>query len=157
MSQSVKRTAEEQRKLRRSRLYFIFGAIIIAVFIVLFSTQTTKALYVRSQTGAVFNTYVISHHIGTADISDDASGFQGDFCVLHVNKLIPTKDLMQQAMSLASRYYDLDGGTNMSIVAMVNGKNLTQASTVYEASSNTLMMTFNDGHREWSIDRKVKW
>jgi len=142
---------------KRNRMYFIIGAIIVLLFAGGFAYETVKALQVRSLTGAVFNTYVINHGIGTADITDDASGFQQDFCVLHLKQPIPEKQLLSETMSLMYRYNDLDGGTTLSIRYNENGKSITQADAVYNVGTETVLVTLNEGANKRVVKQHVNW
>ncbi|MCF8567221.1 hypothetical protein LLE49_21095 [Alicyclobacillus tolerans] len=144
---------------RRNKLLFVFGAILLLGVGGMIATETIHALSVRAKTGSVFNTYVIDHHIGIADISDDASGFQSDFCVLHLNQPIPDKQLEQQALSLMHQYYKLDGGNSMTIVYSSRGsdKSVTQADAYYHSADQTVLLTLNTASGKKLVSEHVNW
>jgi hypothetical protein len=121
------------------------GVVIVLVFGLVFALLTRRALYVRAVTSSVFNQYVIDHHIGHAEVSDDASGFQGDFCVLYVNHRIPDAELKDQTLRLLYEYHDLDGGDILSIQYDVpgQGKRVTLADAVFHAESQTVSLSLN--------------
>jgi hypothetical protein len=131
--------------MRRSRIMFLVGAVIVLVFGATFAMLTRRALYVRAHTSSVFNQYVLDHHIGHAEISDDASGFQGDFCVLYVNHRIPDAELKDQALHLLYEYHDLDGGDILSIQYNVPGqeKRITLADAVFHPDSQSVSLSLN--------------
>lgn len=143
--------------VKRNRMYFLIGAFLVLLFGGGFAYETIKALHVRSLTGAVFNTYVINHGIGTAEISDDASGFQQDFCVLHLNRPIPSTELLSQTMKLMYEYHELDGGTTLSIRYNEHGTTITESDAVYNQASQTVVITLNEGDTKRTVQQHVAW
>jgi hypothetical protein len=144
--------------VRKSRLLFLFGALIVVGFAALFAFWTHKALYVRSATSSVFAKYALDHHVGNASITDDPSGLQSDTCFLHLFAPIPTAKLEAEVMNLAYQYYSLDGGTIMDIEYDAKGQpTLIQADAVYEDSSKTLMMTLNLNGVHKTLSKPVNW
>jgi len=143
----------------KNRLYFVFGALIVLAIGGTFAKLTTQALYVRSITGAVFNTYVINHHIGRAQISDDASGFRGDFCLLNLNKAIPPNEIVDTTMSLMERYHTLDNGTSLSLVYAQpsTGKSIKESDAVYDESLQTVTITVDLAAKQQVVVKHVDW
>ena len=143
----------------RSRRLFIYGAVLVLAIGGFFAYEVTRALYVRSHTGSVFNTYVIQHHIGQAQISDDSSGFQLDFCVLHLTKPIPQSELEFQTFSLMQKYHELDGGISMTLVYAdpSTGKTVTEATAQFLPQQGIVSMTLGQGDIRRTVTRKVNW
>lgn len=144
--------------VKRNRIMFLSGAVIVLFFAGLFAYWTHKALYVRSVTSSIFAKYVIDNHVGTASIQDDPSGLQADTCFLHLTKPIPTAQLEKEVENLAYQYYNLDGGTIMDVEYDTPGKpTLIQADTVYEDGAGTLSMTLNFNGVRKIINKTEKW
>lgn len=143
---------------KRNKMVFLFGLIGVLAVGGIFASLTAKALWVRSVTSSVFNKYVIDHHVGQAEISDDASGFQGDFCVLHLNQPIPAAQLQQQTLDLMFHYHDLDGGRILSIQYNVpnSNKKVIESDAVYDPTTQIVSMTLNAGDQK-VVKQKVDW
>lgn len=144
--------------IRRNRLFFVVGAVGVLGIGGIFAHAAFHALYVRSITGSVFANYVIQHHIGQADVTDDASGFQGDMCTLYLNKPIPQAKLKQTTVGLAYQYYSLDGGDTLTITYTdaTTHRQVVEASSFYPGGS-TLMVTLNEGARKLAEKVPVDW
>lgn len=145
--------------MRRNKSLMIVGLLGVLALGGIFATLTVKALWIRSATGSVFNKYVIDHGIGHAEVADDASGFQRDFCVLHLNHPIADGQLQAETLSLMREYHDLDGGDSLSIQYSVpgTGKTETEADAVYDAASKTVTMTLNEGGQKRVAKQSVAW
>lgn len=150
--------AEKANTRSRNKLLFLIGLIGVLAVGGVFASLTVKALWVRSVTSSVFNKYVLDHKIGTAEVSDDASGFQGDFCVLHLNQPIPQDQLQEQTLDLMYHYHDLDGGRILSIEYNVpgTGKKVIESDAVYEPGTETVSLTLNEGGQR-VVKQKVDW
>lgn len=144
--------------MTRNRVLFLIGLVGVLAIGGAFASLTAKALWVRSVTSSVFTKYVIDQKIGHAEVADDASGFQGDFCVLHVNQPIPKDQLEQQTLNLMYHYHDLDGGRILSIQynPLGTGKKVIESDAVYDANTQTVTMTLNEGSQQ-VIKQQVDW
>lgn len=121
----------------KSRVQFLIGAGIVLVLALAFAAITMWALRIRSQTGSEFSKYVVSHHLGTAEVTDDASGFQTDFCVLHLNAAIPDSKLKTETVALFTTYHQLDGGDHLTLeYAGKDGKTVIQSDAVLVGNTN---------------------
>ena len=107
--------ANNGAQARRGKRQFMIGAVIVLVMAVAFASITIWALAIRQKTGSEFSKYVLSHHIGQAVVTNDESGFQDAFCILHLNKPIPDTELQKQAMTLFQAYSSLDGGSHLTL------------------------------------------
>lgn len=147
------------RRQKRNRLWIIIGGIVVVAFAVTFASMTMVALHMRQANGSVFAKYVIDHHIGTAQIQDDASGFQGDFCVLQLNHPIPKGQLETESLALMREYNSLDGGTSLNIVYQdsAHNKQVTEASLLYDAAGHVVHMTLLEGRAHVQKDKPVQW
>lgn len=145
--------------IKRNRIYFVLGSILVLLIGSLFAWGAHQALVVRSKTGSVFATYIVKHDLGSASVIDDASGFQGDFCVLKLKRPFSAGSLRNKVQSMAWQYYNLDGGTNLTIQYTVTGshQSVIQASTVYEPSTHTLSMSLRTPNGMKSVAEKVDW
>lgn len=143
----------------RSRTLFVLGGVLVLSIGGFFAYEVSHALYVRSVTGSVFDTYVINHHIGHADISDDSSGFQADFCVLHLNKPVLQSNLASETYALMEKYHQLDGGTSMTLVYSdsATGKQITEASVEFLPAQKSVTMTLHRGSTLQTLTKKVDW
>lgn len=135
----------------------MLGAVIVVFIGSVYATETIHALHVRSITGSEFATYVADNHIGQAVVSDDASGFQDDFCVLTLEKPIPNSQLQAETLQLMYQYHNLDGGTSLSIVYDQNGKQFMQADAIYNPGSQSVTMELNYGNTKKDINQHVDW
>ncbi|KPV42599.1 hypothetical protein [Alicyclobacillus ferrooxydans] len=125
---------------KKSRLQFIIGAVIVLVLAATFASITMWALSIRSKTSSEFAKYVLSHHIGQAVVTDDASGFQTDFCVLHLDQPIPDNALKARAMGLFETYHQLDGGEHLTLeYAAEGGKAVIEADVVLIDSTHAAL------------------
>lgn len=143
------------RLIRKNRLYFLGGAVLVLGIVGVFTWGSERALYVRTVTGSIFSHYVVTHHIGQASVSDDASGFQSDFSVVTLNQRIPVARLKQEVETLAQQYYDLDGGTSLTVQYNdpISHRVVVQASTNYSVAQgflNVLLRTGN-GQQQWRV------
>ena len=119
----------------------------------LFARVTVQALSIRAHTGSEFATYVVAHHIGTAVISDDASGLQEDFCVLNLTQPIPDQRLLAETMQLSKVYQSLDGGDLLTIEYTPPGQSAeVEASTVYTPQKQQLAL---DLHQQNGSQRVI--
>lgn len=152
-------SAPRRNRAMRSKLWFIIGALMVLGIGAGYATETVRALHVRSITGSVFNQYVIQHNIGRAQVADDASGFQGDFCVLSLNQPIPATQLEQSALQLMFHYHDLDGGHTLSIdyTPAHGGQTLHQADVYYDAGASAVSITTHVGSTTRTVQRHVDW
>ena len=148
-----------RRRQRRSRLAFMLGALLLLGIGGLYARETTHALYVRSLTGSVFNTYVLSHKLGQAQIQDDSSGFQSDFCVLHLYHPLPATGLAAETLALLKTYHSLDGGSSLTLryTSPTTGKDITQASAEYFPAQGLVTMTINVGDNQTTVSEHVQW
>ncbi|MCL6548389.1 MAG: hypothetical protein K6T30_05720 [Alicyclobacillus sp.] len=150
--------AANRSRVRRNRLLLLSWTALVLAIGGFFAHETIRALYVRSVTGSVFADYVLTHHIGRAQISDDESGFQKDFCVLQLNHPIPAAHLTQQMADLMYHYHDLDGGTMLTAAYRTpSGKWVTEADAVYDESRETLILTLHAGGQNRVVKEKVEW
>jgi hypothetical protein len=149
---------EKVSSSKRNKAVFLIGLIGVLAVGGVFAGLTAKALWVRSVTSSVFNKYVIDHNVGKAEISDDASGFQGDFCVLHLNQPIPQAQLQQETLDLMHHYQDLDGGRILSIQYNVpnSSKKVIESDAVYDPTTKIVSMTLNEGGQK-VVKQKVDW
>lgn len=160
MSAAETTLSRNSKQLVRRNRWILVGALIgLLALGGVFAAMTEQALYVRSKTGSVFNTYVIQHGIGHAEVADDVSGFQGDFCVLHLNKPLPQARLQSRALQLMQQYYNLDGGTTLSIRYQnpATGKEVDQADVVYSDGSGDVSLILNVGQVRKTVHVKVDW
>lgn len=126
-----------QTGTRKGKIQFLIGAAIIVVLAIAFASITMWALRIRSATSSVFAKYVTSQKIGTAQVTDDASGFQSDFCVLHLNHPVPTDQLQSETMGLFEKYHQLDGGDHLTLeYTTANGKTVIQSDAVLVDNSH---------------------
>jgi len=155
----VESAMPRRRRQRRSRLLFVLGALLLLGIGGAFARETIHALYVRSVTGSVFNTYVLSHQIGHAQIQDDSSGFQTDFCVLHLDHPLPTNGLAEETLALLDKYHSLDGGASITLMytSPTTGKDVTQAAAQYFPAQDLVTMTIDGGENRTTLTQHVKW
>lgn len=159
MSQTSQVSSVPPQIVRRNRVYFVFGSILTLAIGGTFAWGAHKALVVRSLTGSEFATYVVDHHVGTVAVSDDASGFQGDFAVLTLNHPYSESSLLAGAKQMAWQYYNLDGGINLSIEYRnpATHKTEVQASTLYLAQNHSLSINLRGPNLSKSVVEKVTW
>ena len=137
----------------RSRRQFIIGSVIVLLLAVVFASITVWALSIRQRTGSEFSNYVLTHHIGQAVVTNGNSGFQGVFCILHLNQPIPDTQLKAQAMGLFEKYSSLDGGNHLTLeYTDARGKTTIEADVVeVDASHVSLTLHLSSGIVETSV------
>lgn len=157
--ETVSPVSDARVKRTRSRVWFVVGALLVLSIGGFFAHEVTRALYVRSQTGSVFADYVIQHHLGKAVISDDSSGFQMDFCVLHLNHPIPQNQLASETFALMKEYHSLDGGISLTLVysEQATGKTVTQAMAEFLPNQGLVSMTLTKGTLRQTVTKRVNW
>ncbi|GGJ08598.1 hypothetical protein GCM10010885_17150 [Alicyclobacillus cellulosilyticus] len=144
---------------RRNRTLLLAWLALVLAIGGTFAAETVRALQFRAKHQSVFNHYVIVHRIGWAEVSTDALGLQGDFCVLHLRRPIPASVLAAQTFALMTRYHAMDGGHSLTIeyADPHTGRAVIQADAVYDPASHRLLMTLHEGDRLVTVERRVDW
>lgn len=146
-------------RVRRNRLWFLFGAAVVLALAGLFAHLTLQALTVRATTSTEFGQYVSDHGIGQVELMHDASGFDEDFMVLHLNQAVPEDRLQSQVTEWMQTYYQLDGGTTLTIdyADPATGRRVVQADAVLDPARHILTLTLNQGGERRVVRTSVSW
>lgn len=144
---------------KRNRIIILVGAVGVLLLALVFANLTLQALNVRATTSSEFITYVAQHHIGRAELSEDFSKMQQDFCLLHVDHAIPNSELKGDLLSWVEQYYKLDGGHSLTVEYDIPGTNQKQilGDALYDEETKTVHLTMSvDGTKE-VVNQTVNW
>lgn len=155
--QRLETSTSQERSLKKSRWQFVFGGVILVGLAVTFAMLTIQALNIRANTSSEFMDYVAQHGIGTAEVSDDASGFQGDFCVLHLKQPIPAEDLKAEAMQLFQEYNQLDGGQRLTIEYAQGSKTTIQADAILLSNGKDVSLSLHEHGTSQMVQVPISW
>ncbi len=151
---------ETRLRARKNRILLLIGAVIVVVFALAFAQLTMTAIHVRKQTSDVFMQWVLDHHVGTAQLVTDSSGFDGAFVVLTLSKPIVGAQIPTQSLALMKEYYSLDGGQSLTIQYHDKAKNTTEqvSSVQYIEAEHTVYINVHTGPDAGKVfQRKVHW
>ncbi|MCL6631884.1 MAG: hypothetical protein K6T63_04550 [Alicyclobacillus herbarius] len=154
---SVSTTTRAQ--VRRNRLWLLLGGAIVVLFAVSFAVMTRQALHLRAQNSSEFRDYVLAHHLGQAEIASDATGFQTNFCVLHLHAPPHPDELRGDLVRWMRAYAELDGGTHLTVVYQDprTGRTVTEGDAVYQPQTDRLFVTIHQGPQAGSYRQRVDW
>jgi hypothetical protein len=159
MEKAINHATDDARRVRRNRLYFLAGLAVVLALGGTFAHLTLQALNVRATTSSEFPQYVVDHRIGHAEIADDESGMQQDFCVVHLNKAPPDSQIANELLDLLNHYHQLDGGTILTAEYDIpgTGKNTILGDAVLNEETNTVRLTVNTASGKHVVERHVDW
>jgi hypothetical protein len=143
----------------RNRLLLLLGAAVVVFFALTFAFMTRQALSLRAQHSSEFAQYVMDHGIGRAEVASDASGFQADFCVLHLTRPPSGNRLKADTIAWMHQYVALDGGTSLTVVYddPRTGSQVTEADAVYRPDRHMLYVTVHQGPGAGTYRQRVDW
>ncbi|WP_067936148.1 hypothetical protein [Alicyclobacillus kakegawensis] len=155
----ISTSASSRARVRRNRLLLLSGGLIVVLFAVAFAVMTRQALRLRAEHSSEFAAYVLSHHLGRAEITTDATGFQTDFCVLQLNQPPKGGNLRQDVVKWMHVYAELDGGTNLTVVYHDPklARTVTEADAVYRPATHRVYVTIHAGPQAGSYEQRVHW
>ncbi|MCL6636730.1 MAG: hypothetical protein K6T26_02165 [Alicyclobacillus sp.] len=143
---------------RRNKLWMLAGAALVLAMALEFAHLTRTALTIRAATSSEFSQYVLDHGLGHTELAHDSSGFDNEFCILHLNHPVPTDQLAATTLSLLHEYYQLDQGTSLTLVYdQGNGHQVIQADGLYDPRSQQVTLTLNLGEDKRVVHETVQW
>ncbi|MCL6454920.1 MAG: hypothetical protein K6T78_15035 [Alicyclobacillus sp.] len=144
---------------RRSRMWFILGGVLVLGFGGLFASLTIQALNIRAHTSSEFSRYVVQHHVGTAELTDDPTGIEEPFTVVHLSHSIPDGALTSEAAQLFQVYNQLDGGDQLELVDSSRSRTSQVVANVQFLPGDKEMVIVEhlSNGRTTSVRLPVKW